>query len=340
MIKGRHHFLVYIITIAILGSCGRDQSDVRVAGILERDRIELVAEAHEPIIDIVVREGDHVAKNDLVLRLDGTVLSAQLNQVSAARDRASARYDELVRGPRVERIDAARARLKGAEDSFTEAEREFARAEELLKEGTVSQSDYDLALRQLNESKARHDEAKAQYAELLEGTTPEELAQAKASLAEAEAVVVAAQTRRDRLSVRAPQDGVIDALPFELGERPLAGAVVAVMLADGAPYVRCFISVEVRPFIRAGVKAWVYIQGIDDALPARVRFVSSEAAFTPFFALTEHDRGRLSYLAEVDLLGDQLDRLPTGVPVEVSFDLESQIEETVTGDLISRSNDR
>ena len=107
MIKGRHHFLVYIITIAILGSCGRDQSDVRVAGILERDRIELVAEAHEPIIDIVVREGDHVAKNDLVLRLDGTVLSAQLNQVRAARDRASARYDELVRGPRVERIDAA-----------------------------------------------------------------------------------------------------------------------------------------------------------------------------------------------------------------------------------------
>ena len=43
MIKGPYHFLVCVIAIAILGSCGRDQSDVRVAGMLERDRIELVS---------------------------------------------------------------------------------------------------------------------------------------------------------------------------------------------------------------------------------------------------------------------------------------------------------
>jgi HlyD family secretion protein len=32
-----------------------------------------------------------------------------------------------------------------------------------------------------------------------------------------------------------------------------------------------------------------------------VRWVSSEAAFTPYFALTERDRGRLSYVAKVDI---------------------------------------
>ena len=54
-------------------------------------------------------------------------------------------------------------------------------------------------------------------------------------------------------------------------------------------------------------------------LAGRVRTVSSEAVFTPFFALTERDRGRLSYLAEVDLVEPRAAELPTGLPVEVRF---------------------
>jgi HlyD family secretion protein len=50
----------------------------------------------------------------------------------------------------------------------------------------------------------------------------------------------------------------------------------------------------------------------------RVRWVASDPAFTPYFALTERDRGRLTYLAKVDIV-DDLARLPDGVPVEVVF---------------------
>jgi len=52
-----------------------------------------------------------------------------------------------------------------------------------------------------------------------------------------------------------------------------------------------------------------------------VRWVASESAFTPYFALTEHDRGRLSFVAKVDIL-DSDRRLPDGVPVEVELLLD------------------
>jgi len=39
------------------------------------------------------------------------------------------------------------------------------------------------------------------------------------------------------------------------------------------------------------------------------RWIASEATFTPFFALTRKDRGRLTYLAEIDL-EDPPARLP------------------------------
>jgi HlyD family secretion protein len=48
-----------------------------------------------------------------------------------------------------------------------------------------------------------------------------------------------------------------------------------------------------------------------------VRWVSADASFTPYFALTEHDRSKLSYLAEVDL--PEASSLPSGVPLEVDF---------------------
>ena len=47
--------------------------------------------------------------------------------------------------------------------------------------------------------------------------------------------------------------------------------------------------------------------------------VADDAAFTPFFALTQYDRGRLSYLSKIDLTGDKAADLPTGLPVQVTF---------------------
>ena len=319
MLAERTVFLWPAVLGAMLVACGSPEEQIEIAGILERDRIELVAEANEPITDILVTEGEAVARGQVIVQLDDIVLSAQRDQAEAARDRASARLDELVRGPRAERIDAAQARLRGAEESFVEASREFERAERLLNNGTISQSSYDVALMRFTDARARRDETQAQLAELLEGTTAEELAQARAALAEADAVLVGAQTRVDRLSVKAPRSGVIDALPFEIGERPNRGAVVAVMLSDGTPYVRCYVPADIKPLVGPGTEVHVLIDGLDRLVPARIRYISSEAAFTPFFALTEHDRSRLSYLAEIDVTDETVQSLPTGLPVEVSF---------------------
>ena len=59
---------------------------------------------------------------------------------------------------------------------------------------------------------------------------------------------------------------------------------------------------------------------LEDLLPGKVRWVASEAAFTPYFALTERDRGRLTYEAKIDLdTGGR--RLPDGVPVEAELEI-------------------
>jgi HlyD family secretion protein len=63
----------------------------------------------------------------------------------------------------------------------------------------------------------------------------------------------------------------------------------------------------------------VHVDGRDDALNGVVRFVSAEAAFTPYYALTQEDRSRLSYLAEIDLTDAAARDVPSGIPVQVSM---------------------
>ena len=67
-----------------------------------------------------------------------------------------------------------------------------------------------------------------------------------------------------------------------------------------------------------GSTARIYVDGMETVLNGRVRWVASESAFTPYFALTEHDRGRLTFLAKIDIDVDG-QRLPDGVPVEVEL---------------------
>jgi HlyD family secretion protein len=311
---------IVILLVVLIAACGRPFDPRVVVGTLERDRIELVAEVSELIRALHVREGDHVSAGEAVAQFDTAILDAQIAQSTAALARAEARLAELKRGPRQERIAEARARLRGAESAVTEAERELARLQELVAENAAPRVDRDRWETQRSSAIARRDEARAGLAALANGTTAEEIAQAEAAVREAVESLAALKVRADRLVARAPRGGTVDALPFEVGERPPAGATVAVLLADGPPYARVFIPETIRVRVREGTAARVKIDGIAEPLAARVRSVAHRAAFTPYNALTERDRGHLSYLAEVELTG-QTAALPTGLPVEVTLDI-------------------
>ena len=159
---------------------------------------------------------------------------------------------------------------------------------------------------------------RAQLQELLAGTTVEELAQAEQALQQAEARRDSAAVDVARHMLTAMVDGVFDSRLFEVGERPAPGQPVAVMLGGPQPYARIYVPERLRVHVRPGTEARVAVDGIDSTIAGRVRWVASEAAFTPYFALTERDRGRLTYLAKVDL-DEQRERLPDGVPVEVEL---------------------
>jgi HlyD family secretion protein len=158
----------------------------------------------------------------------------------------------------------------------------------------------------------------AKLDQLLAGTTPEELRQAEQAVSQAGARIDSLTIDLERHSASAPVAAVIDSLLFEVGERPAVGQPMAILLSGQQPHARIFVPESIRVHVVPGLGAKVFVDGLDTPLNGRVRWVANEATFTPYFALTEHDRGRLSFAAKVDLL-DARSRLPDGVPVEVEL---------------------
>ncbi len=306
----------------VLIACGQTHDANRVVGAMASDRIELTAEVSEPIVAILVSEGEFVQQGQLLLRQDNTRALASTREAEAFLGQAQARLDELVRGPRSEQITAARANLERATTSREYQEIEYTRAQKVHALDLAAPETLDKAKAALDSAAADLDLRRAQLQELLSGTTVEELAQA-------EQAVVQARARLDYLSVdlarhelRAPVDGIADTRLFELGERPAREQVMLVVLAGKQSHARVYVPESLRVLVKPGTPALIHIDGLADAVQGRVRWVSSDAAFTPYFALTERDRGRLSYLAKVDVAED-MSRFPDGVPVEVELLVDS-----------------
>lgn len=310
--------LTALVALTLLASCTAEENPNLVVGELASDRHELTAEVNEPILSIAISEGEVVVTGQVLIEQDSTRATGRLAEAEAALAQHQARLDELVRGPRSEQITAARANVEGATQEFEFQKSELTRIKEVHARGLASPDLLDRARATLDAAEANLKLRLAQLEERLAGTTIEELAQAEQAVKQAAARRDNAMIDVERHTLRAPIDGIVDTRLFELGERPVPGQPMVIMLSGAQPYARVFVPEPLRIRIAPGTKALIYIDGLDEAVDGRVRWVSSEASFTPYFALTERDRGRLSYAAKVDI-GETRQRLPDGVPINVEF---------------------
>ncbi len=295
----------------------QDTENTFMVGTLERDRVEVSVESNEPIIAIHVQDGQMLQAGDLILEQDPARLEGILAQQTALRDQSAARLAELQRGPRPETIRQARAQLESLQASAKNAAASLARAKEVFARNLSDQATLDAAITRWKTTAAAEQAASESLEQLLNGTTVEELQQATAALAAAQARVSQVELDLERLKIYAPVSGMLDKRLYQLGERPQVNATVAVILDAARTYARVYVPEPLRASVQPGEQLTVKIDGASRPFTGTVRWVSADASFTPYFALTEHDRSRLSYLAEVDL--PDAAALPSGIPLEVDF---------------------
>ena len=216
-------FIIFNFFLLTLSACTEGESNLAL-GTLERDRITLSATAAEIIINQPVAEGSHVETGDLLVQLDSTLQLASIARIQGDLAQLQANLEKLNNGPRPEEIAAATARVDTATTVLQESERDFQRVTGIAERGLAARAELETAESRRDTNAARMREAQAQLDLLLSGSRSEDISLAKAQIQSAEALLQSEQQKLSNLAVVATRPGTLDSLPWNTGERVVAGA--------------------------------------------------------------------------------------------------------------------
>lgn len=308
-----------LAAIGLLAGCG--QSTPTALGTLEWDRITVPAPAAEVIATLEVREGQRVKAGAVLMQLDPARGDAQFAVAQADTARAQAQLEELKLGPRQEQIAQAQAQLAALRAQSAEATAYYRRVQPLARQRLIAAAELDRARAAAGNAAASVRAAEQAWLERVHGSRAQDIAQGQAAADAAQAQQVVQGVNLQKLQLRAPRDGVIDALPYRQGDQAPIGAPLAVLLVGERPYARVYLPQPLRLQVKVGQPAQIQLEGGGTTvLKGHVRAIRSEPSFTPYYALTGDDVERLSYLAEIEVdEGSDMQTLPAGLPVQVRF---------------------
>lgn len=206
---------------------------IKANGVVQAVRkINLSPKAEGRIVQLSIEEGKLVKQGELLARMDSQRLQAQINQYKSTLAKAQAELAQKQTGNRPEDIAEAKARVATAEASIAEAQAKFNHAREELKryqslvdKGAVSRNQFGEYLSKEGETRAilqaaqtRLQEQKEGLTKLRNGTRPEEIAQAKASVAEARGQLQYYEIQLQDTQIQAPFSGTVTRLFVQEGD--------------------------------------------------------------------------------------------------------------------------
>jgi membrane fusion protein (multidrug efflux system) len=199
---------------------------------IQMDKVSVAAEVGGLITEVAIREGQEVAKGQLLFRIYGHPYALTVAQANAAIDSATVDVGNLSASLAATAVD-----IQAAREDIAFAESNFQRQAALMDKGFTTRAAYDASKHAVEQARARLAQAQAAAAEarakLATGTggTNPQVAAARVRRAQA-------QVDLGRTEVRAPSAGrVAESDRLQLGQMMVAGLPAVTLVDNAHPWV-------------------------------------------------------------------------------------------------------
>jgi len=179
------------------------------------------------IVQLPVKEGDHVRDGDLLIRLDSIQTDAEVRSAEASLEAAQAELEGMASSVKSSEagINSAKAEVTRSEADLTRAKQNLDRADRMSKDGLISreqyertQTDFDIANAQLGAARARLAQTEAQAAQAVKQRDGLAL-----RITQQRSSLTRARDQSSKTTIRSPLEGVITYLPVNEGEIAIVG---------------------------------------------------------------------------------------------------------------------
>jgi multidrug resistance efflux pump len=331
----------------------RQNGSLTASGTLEARNISIGSKVGGRITRVLVREGDHVEPNQLLVVFDSVELEGQLLQAQGRVEAARANLTKMLRGSRPEEIAEANAASEGyreaelaqaaadlerARTEQVNADRELKRTEILTASGAMSQQSLDnardraqaahaLVSAQTNAvaaAEGRLKAAKAVADKTQRGFRREDIAAARAELTLADGQLKEAEARWAEREVRAPAAAVVETLDLRPGDLLPANSPVAQLLEADQLYLMVYVPETQIGSVRIGKAAQIQVDTYPgQKFEAHVEQIRQNSEFLPRNVQTKEER--VHQVIGVKLRVENRDNLlRAGVSADVQFASEAR----------------
>ncbi|MEZ2603876.1 secretion protein HlyD [Kluyvera intermedia] len=273
-----------------------------------------------------VDEGDAIKRGQTLGQLDKAPYENALMQAKANVATAQAQYDLMMAGYRAEEIAQASAAVKQAQAAYDYAQSFLQRQQGLWNSRTVSANDLANARSSRDQAFATLKSAQDKLSQYRAGNRPQEIAQAKANLEQAQAQLAQSTLDLHDTVLTAPSDGTLLTRAVEPGSMLSAGSTVMTLSLTHPVWVRAYVDEKNLNQAQPGREILLYTDGRPDKpYHGKIGFVSPTAEFTPKTVETPDLRTDLVYRLRI-IVTDADDSLRQGMPVTLSFSDETRHE--------------
>ncbi len=254
----------------------------------ETENIALSCAVSGLVTSLNVKVGDRVRARQKLFSIDSRDLAADLAQKRAALDNARAQLAKLEAAPRPEEIPPAEAKVAEAKAQLEDAAVQVRLIESVVDSRAVKKEDVLRRRLAYQAAQARLSQAEKELALLKAGTWAPDLAIAHTQVEQAEAAVRIDEVNLDRLTMRAPMDGVILQNKVRLGQYAQCGPLADPLMIFGGGrerHIRANIDEEDSWRVKAGQTASAHVRGNSKAT-YDLEFVRFEPYVIPKQSLT------------------------------------------------------
>jgi HlyD family secretion protein len=286
-------------------------------GYVEGEFVRVAAPLSGTLLELAVQRGTEVAKEAPLFTLESEQERAARAEAQARVRQAQATLANLEKARRPPEIAAARAQLAQAQASLRQSDADLVRTQKLVADRFLPPQQRDQALAARDRDRGRVAELTQQLRVANLPARSDEIAAANAEVKAASDALAQAQWRVEQKSQTAPVAGLVADTLYRAGEWVAAGAPVVSLLPPANVKLRFYIPETLVGSLRIGDAVTVRCDGCGAEIPAQVRFIATQAEFTPPVIYSRENRSNLVFLVEA-WPDSPNPALHPGLPVEVS----------------------
>jgi HlyD family secretion protein len=285
-----------LVAGALIYSQRRPRSTATLVGVVRATEVRVEPEADGQLVSIAVDKGVHVHAGDVLARLSAVELTAQADQARAALASSTATRNNVYAGVRQEQVASLKAQIAKANARLEYVQAQLTRTSTLARQNFESQQSLDQAENDAAGARADVAEAQANYDAAVAGPTREERAIADAQVQAAAAAVAVLERRLEKMTLRAPANGVVSVVVAEVGENIRAGQPILMVEAVGEQWLSFNAREDHLSGLSIGKTISVMRNGADGAIKAIITELRPLGTFATWQAervIGDHDRNTL-----------------------------------------------